>query len=354
MGTLLATVLAQRCSLEDGMHPPPPFRSFGRVVVQDSTILKLPAALFPTYSGVGNGAETRVCNARIQAAFDLLAERMLHYSIDPYSKNDPLAGHELPLQRGDLVLRDRGYYSAEEIRRMRADGADFIFRHKTGVTYLDPETRQPINLSDWLRSEGPLDRWVLLNDEQGTRVRLVAAPVDEQIAHKRRCKLRRDIKGHNPSQQLLELQDWTIFITSLPREQYSFDDLLAIYGLRWRIEIIFKAWKSHLKFHILHDVSDTQLHILLKARLLMIAACTLLLHGKAPLSVWREHRRRVSLLKFMRQVAARPAVFILAVHAQYGDGGERQKFEEFLAKYCCYDKRKRRNYCDQLELLGLT
>lgn len=141
------------------MHPPPPFRSFGRVVVQDSTILKLPVALFPTYSGVGNGAETRVCNARIQAAFDLLAERMLHYSIDPYSKNDPLAGHELPLQRGDLVLRDRGYYSAEEIRRMKAGGADFIFRHKTGVTYLDPEDSpadQPSRLVALGRATGSL------------------------------------------------------------------------------------------------------------------------------------------------------------------------------------------------------
>lgn len=354
MGTLLAFSLAQRGQMTSTENPPPPFRSFGRVLVQDSTLLQISTALFPTYSGVGNGSETRVCNARIQAAFDLRAGQMLHYSIDPYSKNDPLAAHELPLQKGDLALRDRGYLSAEEIRRMLAAGADFILRHKTGVMSLDPETRQPINLADWLRSKGPLERGVLLNDAQGARVRLVAARVDERTAEQCRRKLRREVKGHNPSRQLLELQDWTLFITSLSEVAFPFEDLLALYGLRGRIEIIFKAWKSHLNFHVLHNVSETQLKILLKARFLMIAASTVLLHGQAPLKVWLEYRRRVSLLKFVRQVVARPAVFMRALDAQSGTGEERESFEAFLAKYCCYDKRKRQNYCDPFEALGLA
>jgi len=33
--------------------------------------------------------------------------------------------------------------------------------------------------------------------------------------------------------------DWTIFITSIPATFASFKAILAIYGLRWRIEIIF-------------------------------------------------------------------------------------------------------------------
>lgn len=27
---------------------------------------------------------------------------------------------------------------------------------------------------------------------------------------------------------------------------------LETYGLRWRIEVIFKAWKSQMDFHVIH------------------------------------------------------------------------------------------------------
>jgi hypothetical protein len=62
------------------------FRSYRRVLVQDSTIIKLPAALFPLFSGVSNGSST-VCNARIQAVYELISGKLIEFSIDPYSKN---------------------------------------------------------------------------------------------------------------------------------------------------------------------------------------------------------------------------------------------------------------------------
>ena len=68
-------------------------------------------------------------------------------------------------------------------------------------------------------------------------------------------KARKETKGHNPSKAVLELMDWTIFITTIPAPIADFARILAIYGLRWRIEVIFKAWKSHMNFHLLHRVS---------------------------------------------------------------------------------------------------
>src|SRR5580693_7642510 len=83
----------------------PLFRNYCRVLVQDSTIIQLPSHLFEDFSGVAN-AHSTVCNARIQATYNLLDHRLLAVSIDPYSKNDQTAAPELPLQQGDLVLRD--------------------------------------------------------------------------------------------------------------------------------------------------------------------------------------------------------------------------------------------------------
>ena len=329
----------------------PAFRNYRRVLVQDSTIIKLPSHLFAEFSGVSN-AQASVCNARIQATYNLLDHHLLAVSIDPYSKNDLAAAPDLRLEKNDLVLRDRGYLVADEIQRHRAAGADCIYRHKTGTLYLDPQTEQPIDLLALLKAQGALDREVLLNNEARTRVRLVTAPVAAETANLRRMKAKKETKGHHPSPALLELMDWTIFITTIPAAAASFKEILAIYGLRWRIEIIFKAWKSHLKFPLLHRVSKLQLAILLKARLLIITACINLVSGGLERAVRQHHDRRLSLLKFMRFLAQSPTRIIRVLQSIALGDQENQPLYQTLGRYCCYDKRKRPNYSEIWDALA--
>lgn len=327
------------------------FRDYQRVLVQDSTVIKLPAVLFPEFSGVSNGHST-VCNARIQAVYDLVSGKLISFSIDPYSKNDLAAAPELEIREGDLVLRDRGYLTAGEIQRHAQSGADFIYRHKTGMVYLDPETLLPLDLPALLKRRGNLDMEVLMNDAPRTRVRLLSAPVDAETAGLRRMKAKKESKGHNPSAAVLELMDWTIFITSIPAAKTSFKEILGLYGLRWRIEVIFKAWKSHLRFDILHRVSARQLRILLQTRLLVIAAASHY-YRKFESVLWLRHRRRLSLLKFMNYLAASMIRLKQMGGSPAGDAPEKNAFEKALARYCCYDKRKkRRNFTETWESLA--
>ncbi len=349
---LLENVIGQRIS---GGHarmeaPGDGFRGYRRVLVQDSTIIKLPGHLFPEFSGVSNG-QSSVCNARIQATYDLINSRLVGFSIDPYSKNDLAAAPELPIREGDLVLRDRGYLVLDEVQRHRDAGADCIYRHKTGTTYLAPGTLGPIDLPALLKSRGRLDIDVLLNNTARTPVRLVAAPVDEETANLRRMKAKKETKGHNPSKAVLELMDWTVFITTIPAALADFGRILAIYGLRWRIEIIFKAWKSHMKFHLLHRVSRRQMTILLKARLLLIACCANF-YGTLEASLRQRYGRRLSLLKFMNYLSRNPANLLRALLSLSMGETEARNFHEALVRYCCYDKRKRRNYSEIWEALA--
>lgn len=350
---LLGDVIAHRLAADDA-HPEAlaeRFCGYRRVLVQDSTVIKLPGHLFADFSGVSNG-QSSVCNARIQATYDLIPSRLVGFSIDPYSKNDLAAAPELPIQEGDLVLRDRGYLTPDEVRRQCAAGADCIYRHKTGTTYLDPGTLEPIDLPSLLRSRHRLDLQVLLNNPSRTPVRLLAAPVDEETANLRRMKAKRETKGHNPSKEVLELMDWTIFITTIPDTLADFARILAIYGLRWRIEVIFKAWKSHMRFHLLHRVSKRQMTILLKARLLLITCATNILHGPLAAVLRRRYERRLSLLKFMRYLSGGQVNFLRALRSLLIGGAHTHTFHKALVRYCCYDKRKRRNYCDVWEALA--
>lgn len=350
---LLGDVIAHRLAGGDPDALAERFCGYRRVLVQDSTVIKLPDHLFADFSGVSNG-KSNVCNARVQATYDLIPSRLIAFSIDPYSKNDLAAAPELIIQEGDLVLRDRGYLSPDEVRRQHAAGADCIYRHKTGTTYLDPETLAPIDLPSLLRSRQRLDIQVLLNNSSHTPVRLVAAPVDEETANLRRMKAKRETKGHNPSKSVLELMDWTIFITTISAAIADFARILVIYGLRWRIEVIFKAWKSHMKFDLLHRVSLRQMTILLKARLLLIACATNILHGPLAAELRLRYGRQLSLLKFMRYLSAGSANFLRALRSLSIGNTQVRGFHEALVRYCCYDKRKRQNYIEVWESLSLT
>lgn len=352
MHRLLEDVIARKSGM-DGLAAPAPeaFRGFLRVLVQDSTIIKLPLALFPEFSGVSN-ASTKVCNARIQAVYDLVGGHLVTFSIDPYSKNDLTAASELEIREGDLVLRDRGYLIANEIQRHTDCGAACIYRHKTGVTYLDQTTLQAIDLPALLRKHGRLDMEVLLNNEAHTPVRLVAARVDLETAELRRMKARKETRGHNPSSAVLELMDWTIFITTIRQTAASFMEILAIYGLRWRIEVIFKAWKSHLGFHVLHRVSERQLKLVLEARLLVIAACANILHGFYSRKVREQSDRRLSLLKFLKYLSASPGNLLRLLRWNSVPPVQQHEILKALVKYCCYDMRKRKNFQEVWESLA--
>ena len=350
---LLGHVIGGKINDVDTAQTPPSagFRGYRRVLVQDSTIVKLPTWLFPRFSGVSNQTSS-VCNARIQAVFDLISARLLDFSIDSYTRNDIAAAPELVLREGDLALRDRGYLSAAEIQRHLEAGADFIYRHKSGSIYLDASTGEPLDLADLLERHGSLDLDVLLNNPERTRVRLIAQTVDEETANNRRRRARKEVKGHNPSKEVLHLMGWTIFLTSIPREKAGFADILGIYGLRWRIETIFKSWKSHLNFATLHRVSEIQLLVMLKARLLVISALTNM-YSLLERVVHDARGRRISQMKLMGYIAGHMDRCVRILSFPTASDEERRNLVEALVRHCCYDlRRKRHNFSEIMSSLA--
>ena len=315
---------------------------YKRVLVQDSTVLRLPLWLFEQFSGVAN-AHCRVCNARIQVVYDLVAAEFVSFSVDPYTKNDLKAAPELELREGDLVLRDRGYLICDEIQRHVDAGADCIYRHKHKTIYVDPQTGDEIDLGARLDRDGSIDMDVLLNNEAKTPVRLVAVPVAEETANLRRMKLKKEAKGHAPSAQLLHLMSWTIFITTVPRSRASFRELLATYGLRWRIETIFKAWKSNMNFADMHNVSENQLHVLLTARLTMIVVCSHIVYRPACRRIRDDYGRELSMMKVTNYLVQNQER-IPAILTALRDATGREPVLAALARYCTYDSRKRPNF----------
>lgn len=326
---------------------------YKRVLVQDSTIIKLPLQLFEMFSGVSN-AHTSACNARIQGIYDLVSGNFVSFSIDPYSKNDLSAAPELEVQEGDLVLRDRGYSSFSEINRQVGLGSYFIYRHKFKNTYLDPYTSKPIDLKSILIENGKIDRTVYLNHKDNTPVRLVAFPVKQEIAAIRRMKAKKEMKGHNPPHDLMFLMSWTIFITNIPQTQAAPQRILSLYGLRWRIEVVFKIWKSHMGFDKIHNVSENQLRCILIARLIMIIICGYFIYHSYYWIIRKKHKKYLSMMKLINYLMFNAEMITKAMNALNPPFQHINGIIKVFVRYCIYDQRKRRNYCQDFEKIILS
>ena len=77
--------------------------------------------------------------------------------------------------------------------------------------------------------------------------RLIALPVSQEVADRRRQKAREKSRRQKttPNKETLALMNWTIFVTNIPDEMLSMQQIAILYSIRWQIELVFKLWKSH-------------------------------------------------------------------------------------------------------------
>lgn len=153
--------------------------------------------------------------------------------------------------KGEIRIADRVYLQPGRMAKLLKAGADLLIRAGwKSARWLDAKGRS-IDLVAELRKaaeRGLIDRpiWIKLKGGAPLALRLVAVKKPPQAAAEARRKARRQAQrgGHQLSRQTLDAADWVIMVTSLAPEEFATDDILALYRLRWRIELGFKRLKS--------------------------------------------------------------------------------------------------------------
>lgn len=321
------------------------FRPFQRVLLHDSTVQPLPEHLADLFPGPDNGRKRRYASLKIQFVCDLLSAKTLHLSLSGFTRNDQAASPDILqlVRAGDLIIRDLGYFVLKVLEKIDLAYAWFLSRYHHGVNLYDVATGDPLDLAKVLRPGQGLDRDALLGREK-IRVRLVAQPVSEALANERRRRARtnRD-RRLNPSSERLYLLSWNIFVTNVPRTLWPAKALQPIYRLRWRIEIIFKAWKSHLGLRQLNCRTAPLLSLSVLTKLLF---CIIVYQLCNSLELLGDHHQHVSLLRLARilgQCSCWFAATLLGLTLE-------QWVEVHLKNHMFYECRKdRKNF---YELLG--
>ena len=325
--------------------------SFGRVLVHDSTVEGLPKPLAPVFPGGGNQHGGDYANLKIQWICDLKNSAVEHVSLSGYTRNEQAAAPDIleVARPGDLVLRDLGYLVPRLLSHMAGLGISFLSRYRHDLNLYDPQTGEVFDLLARLRISHSLDLPLLLGTERAP-VRLVALPVPEEVANRRRQKAKTSAHRRRrspPGKEHLALMGWNLFVTNVPVSIWPPKALVAVYRLRWRIEIIFKTWKSHLGLHQLNCRTAVLLQLSVLTKLLF---CALVCQICDALELHCAQGDHVSLLRLGRilgQCACWFSALVLGISVY-------QWLQFSLLHHAFYDRRKdRQNYYQLLAQAGI-
>ena len=251
-----------------------------------------------------------------------------------------------------MIIRDLGYFVTEVFKTLQSKGAGYITRIKKDVNiYLENEEK-PIDLARMLKRRGNLDIEVFIGVER-LPVRLIAIPVGDEIAKVRRMKARtnRD-RRYNPSKKHLFLLGWDLFITNVSKGKIDSYDVAVIYSIRWRIEIIYKCWKSYLGItNVLNDTNKTRLESFIYSMLIFIVLFQVHFYNyylgklskKKPLE-----DIQISMMKLMQFISNN--ISCLLKVSYYNKDGRNRLLDKQIKYYCTYEHRTDRLNFNQLLL----
>ena len=328
-----------------GAVPPASLATFGRVLLLDSTTLKLSEKLALCFPGSSNQRGPQGGMLKIQACYDLLAQSFVHFSLSSYRRNDQAASPDvLPLLRpGDLIVRDLGYFVLEVFAQIALANAYFLSRLRMGVSLWEADGCTPVNLLARLRKLGRLDGQFCLGANK-VPVRLVAIRLPAAVAADRRRKARQNRDRRSPpSAERLALLDWNIYVTNVPRTTWSAREVGRIYGLRWRIETIFKAWKSHFALTEVPAGSKAQVESLIYGKLIFITLFQVCFWQRWLRDAPTDQRPALSLLKVAQAVQS--FLLVLVLH-ELGVDLE-LAWARLIGTHCRYERRNRVHFLQE-------
>jgi hypothetical protein len=187
---------------------------------------------------------------RLHALYDPVRQRFVDVELTDAKGGESF--ERFAVVPGEIRIGDRGYIGTRGLRHVVYGGGDFIIRAGWNALRLQHADGTPFDLIAALRQanrvgSARIDQTVLIEDRhhpQPLKARLVAVRKPPQAAERERRELRKNAqrRGKMPDARTLEAADWTLIVTSL--DGVAADDILALYRLRWQIELAFKRLKS--------------------------------------------------------------------------------------------------------------
>lgn len=248
LSCLVTALIARRSVALAGMH--------GRIRLIDATTV--------------NGPHSRGTAWRIHLSFDLL-----HQCLDGVEVTDAHGGETLvrhPVQPGDIIVADRGYAHRRGLAHVFAAGGQVLVRTNWQNLPLHDASGERVDVAKWLSELGHCQATELatyLHTESAVYpLRLVTYRLSQAAcdAARRRARKASVKKHHQLDERTLFAAQYILLVSNLSAETWSAEQLVALYRLRWQVEVHIKRLKSILHLDNLRAVhpETAQVYLLTK------------------------------------------------------------------------------------------
>jgi hypothetical protein len=224
-----------------------------RILLQDSTVISLPASLKRIFRGCGGAASEAAvkCDFIIdQSNHVIIRVKFVAGRVPDVTMSADIIEY---LAKGDLVIRDLGYFNLSQLSRISNAEASYISRLSKGTNvYLNEDDKEPLDLIKHLKTleieKGGVDIDIYIGKIERLPVRLIGIKVPPEVVEARRQKYKTNRKKKEPTEDLQEWNGYTLMVTNIAKEDLSLKMILKLYKIRWQIELFFKNMKSNLHF----------------------------------------------------------------------------------------------------------
>lgn len=252
---------------------------FNHVRIKDSTRFLVPDKLREHFKGSGGSQGISHASVSIQYEYDTRSGKILDLNVTSGTRNDATDANETKtkINKGDLVIRDLGYFNLSVLTGFADQGASFISRLNTSILVFEPGLKEKISfkgLYDQMikQNQTHLEKKVLVGKSKLVELRLIVEIVPEQIYEERIRKINKynREKGWETSEEYKARCRFNMFITNVPDKVLSGKEVMLIYRLRWQIELMFKNWKSVCKIDKIQPMKYERFACLLFSKLILI------------------------------------------------------------------------------------
>lgn len=176
---------------------------------------------------------------------------------------------------GQLWIGDRGYTNPPGIAAIASKGADVLVRHNRWSLPLYDAGGDVIDVRAKLQrlsKPGRAREWAAWVHPQGAsriRGRMCAVRLPPDKAEEARLRIRREHGNSHVSAEMLEMAEFVVLFTTVPKERLSLDRVLELYALRWQVELTIKRDKSIAGLDQLPNYRDDTIRSWILAKMLL-------------------------------------------------------------------------------------
>jgi hypothetical protein len=215
----------------------------------------------PSLDAVPTGRRLRIVDAtHVRVSGSSGTDWRLHYVLrlptlacDFAEVTDASGGEtytRVPVDRGDIILGDRGYCHREGVAHVLERGGDVVVRLNSSNFPLLSAAGERLDLVSTLRSleEHVPGSWPVRFQARGKEyvARLCAVRKSAGAAHLARERVLKAArkKGRTVRPETLELAEYIFVLATPGLDELRASDILELYRARWQVELGFKRLKS--------------------------------------------------------------------------------------------------------------